>query len=231
MYMYRCTYTFAPAPDVSDPTDRKRKVTEPNPATPATSLSAIRRRDPAGRRRDPAGRRRDILAAATQLVIEDGASKLTHRAIAARAGVPLGSTTQHFSSIDEIREAAFQLLADEIDESLARMEVYIDDVTANLDPLLDELCTFLNDPRALKADIALMTTATADPHLRTLALRWTDRLIEMLSRTLGNERATAIATYYDGITIHAGLHEQPQDREVIKRTVQALIAMPDPAAS
>lgn len=182
---------------------------------------------PTPRRRDPEGRRRDILAAATQLVVENGVSKLTHRAIAARAGVPLGSTTQHFASIDEIREAALQLLADEIDESLARMELYIDDVINNPDPLVDEFCQFLNDPRALNADIALMTTGTTDPHLRELALRWTDRLIEMLARTLGHERATAIATYYDGVTLHAGLHERPLTRETIKRTVQALMRMPD----
>lgn len=184
---------------------------------------------PTPRRRDPEARRREIVTAASELVVENGAASLTHRAVAARAGVPLGSTTQHFASIDEIREAALQLLADEIDESLARMEVYIDSVRDNLDPLIDEFCYFLRDPRAVNADIALMTTATTDPHLRALALRWTDRLIEMLARTLGKERATAIATYYDGVTIHAGLHEQPIDRETIKRTIQALIAMPDPA--
>lgn len=184
---------------------------------------------PAPRRRDPEARRREILAAACELVVENGAASLTHRAVAARAGVPLGSTTQHFASIDEIREAALQLLADEIDESLARMEVYIDHVREDLDPLIDEFAHFLRDQRAINADIALMTTATTDPHLRTLALRWTDRLIEMLSRTLGPERATAIAIYYDGVTIHAGLHEQPLDREAIKRTIQALINMPDPA--
>lgn len=183
------------------------------------------------RRRDPAARRREIIIAASELVVENGAASLTHRAVAARAGVPLGSTTQHFASIDEIREAALQLLADEIDESLARMEVYIDNVRENLDPLIDEFCHFLRDQRAINADIALMTTATTDPHLRALALRWTNRLIEMLARTLGKERATAIATYYDGVTIHAGLHELPLDRETIKRTIQALIAMPDPARS
>lgn len=183
----------------------------------------------APRRRDPERRRRDILTAASSLVVEHGVAKLTHRAIAARAGVPLGSTTQHFESIDDIREAALQLLADEIDESLARMDVYIDGVVENPDPLIDEFYSFLHDERALNADIALMTTGTTDPHLRALALRWTDRLIDMLARTLGRERATAIATYYDGVTIHAGLHEQPLERETIKRTVQALISMPDPA--
>lgn len=183
----------------------------------------------APRRRDPEARRREIVQAASELVVEDGVAKLTHRAIAARAGVPLGSTTQHFASIDEIRDAALQLLADEIDEALAHMEKFIDQVKTHPDPLIDALCVFLDDTRALNADIALMTTATTDPRLRELALRWADRFIGMLARSLGPERATAIAVYYDGVTIHAGLHAQPLDREAIKRTVQALIAMPDQA--
>lgn len=183
---------------------------------------------PASRRRDPENRRREIIDAASQLIVENGVSNLTHRAIAARAGVPLGSTTQHFTSIDEIREAALQLLADEIDESLARMNVFIDQVAQHPDPLINEFCEFLDDPRGLNADIALMTTATTDPSLRGLALRWSSRLIEMLARTLGNDRATAIAVYFDGVTMHAGLHEHPLDRATIKRTVQALIAMPSP---
>lgn len=186
---------------------------------------------PTRRRRDPAGRRRDILDAATHLIVENGAASLTHRAIATRAQVPLGSTTQHFSSIEEIRETALQVLADEIDESLARMEVYINNVITDPAPLVEEFCSFLADERALKADIALMTmgaTSSSDPHLRELARRWSDRLIEMLARTLGHDRATAIATYYDGVTIHAGMHETPLDYATILRTVTALMAMPDP---
>ncbi|MBP1325924.1 DNA-binding transcriptional regulator YbjK [Leucobacter exalbidus] len=185
----------------------------------------------AARRRDPEARRREILAAATQLIVENGAASLTHRAVAARANVPLGSTTQHFSSIDDIRDAALQVLADETDVALARMATLIDDVVAHPEPFVDVLIEFLADERTLKADIALMTTATVDPHLRALALRWNDRLIEMLARQIGHERATAIVTYYDGVTIHAGLNEAPLDHGTLLRTIKALMAMPDPDPS
>ena len=178
------------------------------------------------RRRDPEARRREIIAAATEIVCESGAASLTHRAVAARACVPLGSTTQHFASIDEIREAALQQLADEIDRSLARMNEFIDDVPHNPEPLVEELFMFIADKRSLRADIALMTTAVTDESLRELALRWSDNLIDMLARTLGHERAVAISTYYDGVTLHAGLHEQPLDKATITRTLRALMSMP-----
>ena len=61
---------------------------------------------PAPGRRDPEGRRRAIIDAAAELIVDSGASSLTHRAVAARAGVSLGSTTQYFSSLDELRELA-----------------------------------------------------------------------------------------------------------------------------
>lgn len=181
----------------------------------------------APRRRDPEGRKRAILTAAAELVAERGAAALTHRAIAARARVPLGSTTQYFASIDVLREAALQQLADEIDESLATLEPYVADVARFPARAADEILGFLNDPRAVRAEIALMTTGTTDPRMRPLALRWPDRLIDMMEAHVGRERATAIAVYLDGVTMHAGLHDTPLGRDELLRALRALIEMPD----
>ena len=178
------------------------------------------------RKRDPEGRRRAIIDAASALIVEHGAAALTHRAVAARAGVPLGSTTQYFSSIDELREQALQELADEIDESLARMEPALDQILTRPELALAETIDFLTDRRAVLADIALMTTAATDPRLRALALRWTERLIEMLTARIGAERATAIAVLLDGATMHAGLHEEPLSVDQLGRILRTLVTMP-----
>ena len=53
--------------------------------------------------RDPAGRRQAIIDAAANLIAREGSSKITNRRVAEEAGVPLGSTTQYFKSIDELR--------------------------------------------------------------------------------------------------------------------------------
>ncbi|EYT56730.1 TetR family transcriptional regulator [Leucobacter sp. UCD-THU] len=184
---------------------------------------------PEPRRRDPEGRRRAILTAAAEIVIEQGPPALTHRAIATRAGVSLGSTTQYFGSIDELREATLQQLADEIDESLNQLEPLLAGFAASPERAVAEIHEFLRDTRAVHTDVALMSTGTTDPRMRALAQRWTDRLIDMLAEHVGRERATAIAVYLDGATIHAALRDAPLDRDHLERIIVALTAMPDPA--
>ena len=59
--------------------------------------------------RDPAGRRQAIIDAAANLIAREGSSKITNRRVAEEAGVPLGSTTQYFKSIDELRREGYKL--------------------------------------------------------------------------------------------------------------------------
>lgn len=186
---------------------------------------------PAPRRRDPEGRRLAILAAATEIIVEQGHSALTHRAVAKRASVPLGSTTQYFSSIDDLRECALQQLAEEIDESIARLEPFVATMVEHPEPIIDEMLAYLEDPRTVHADIALMTSGMTDARLRALALRWPERLVELLSTRIGEERAVAIAVLMDGATMHAGLTGTPLGRGEITRIMRALMTMPVPGSA
>ncbi|KAM9861839.1 TetR/AcrR family transcriptional regulator [Leucobacter sp. BZR 635] len=179
-------------------------------------------------KRDPAGRRRAILRAATEIIVTLGPAALTHRAVAALAGVSLGSTTQYFSSIDELRETALHELAQEIDESLASVAPYLEHIQTHPEPAVTEFLRYIEDSRTVHADIALMWSATTDPRLRELALRWNDKLADMLTQHIGRERAEAVVVFLDGATIHAGLHEHPLSREAITNAILAL-AGPAPA--
>ena len=67
---------------------------------------------PTRRKRDPERRRQEIVRAATEMLLEG--STLSHRAVAQRAGVPLGATTYYFSSLHDLREAAVCQLAEEV---------------------------------------------------------------------------------------------------------------------
>ena len=52
-------------------------------------------------------RRRDLIAeAAAALVLDRGPAALSHRAVAARAGVPLAATTYYFRDLDELAAVA-----------------------------------------------------------------------------------------------------------------------------
>ncbi|QBF47685.1 TetR/AcrR family transcriptional regulator [Janibacter limosus] len=181
---------------------------------------------PAPGRRDPEGRRRAIIAAAAELIVEGGAASITHRAVAARAEVSLGSTTQYFTSLDELREAALQALAEDVDVDLARVADQILPLESAPERFAAVMHEFLTDTRQVRAEIELMGSGMTDPRLRDIARRWTDRLTEILTEHVGREAAEAIAVYLDGVTLHAGLHDEPIPADAMARTLRALMTIP-----
>src|SRR4051794_41347113 len=51
-----------------------------------------------------AQRRSALIEAAAGLLLEEGLAAISHRAVAARAGLPLASTTYYFASADDLRD-------------------------------------------------------------------------------------------------------------------------------
>jgi DNA-binding transcriptional regulator YbjK len=74
---------------------------------------------PASHRAPALARREALLEAAVAVVAERGVGGATHRAIAARAGLPLSTTSYFFGSLDELIVAA---LKDFATESIADLE-------------------------------------------------------------------------------------------------------------
>ncbi len=184
--------------------------------------------EPQSRRRDPEGRRRAIINAAAQIVAEQGATALTHRAVAARANVSLGSTTRYFASIDELYQAALRCLSDENEESLGHIEAELAAHNDDLAELFASLAhSWLLDSHQVRASVALTTAATSDAGLRELAVRWTDRLVNILAGYVGAERAAALEIYLNGATMHAAVHDVPISEETIVSVIRAILAMPD----
>lgn len=58
-------------------------------------------------------RRSAITRAASRVLLRDGFGGLSHRAVAAEAGVPLGSTTYYFSGRDDLARAAVGALLEQ----------------------------------------------------------------------------------------------------------------------
>lgn len=73
-------------------------------------------------------RRDALLRAAVEVVAERGVGGATHRAIAARAGVPLATTSYFFSSLDELLLEALRLF---VADSIARLEQVTAALTAS----------------------------------------------------------------------------------------------------
>jgi len=74
---------------------------------------------PSSHRQPTLARRRALLQAAVEVIGERGVGKTTHRAVAARAGLPLATTSYFFSSLDELILAALHEYTQEL---IKRME-------------------------------------------------------------------------------------------------------------
>lgn len=180
---------------------------------------------PAGkpRKRDPERRQRELLEAAAEIVVAQGSAALTHRAAADRAGVALGSATRYFPSIGELREATLRLLATESEDTLDRIESELAAADDKLAACTDLVYEFLLDTRQVHASLAMLSAATTDPELRTVALSWNERLVDILSEYVDHDRAVTAQLYVDGVTIHAALHDEPLPREVVHGALATIL--------
>lgn len=80
-------------------------------ATDRTGSAPGDRRAPRRQARGTA-RRDAIVHAAADLILRDGPGAVTHRAVAARADVPLAATTYYFTGLDDLVAAAGQVVVD-----------------------------------------------------------------------------------------------------------------------
>ncbi|WP_306368246.1 TetR/AcrR family transcriptional regulator [Nocardiopsis sp. CC223A] len=180
-------------------------------------------RDPP-RTRDPERRRRAIVKAAADLIVGGGAARLTHRRVAARAQVSLGSTTYHFSSLAELKTAALEHLTREGEVWLERVRTTLADHDGDPRGLCDLIADYLADRAQVTTDFALAAAAADDPALRPLALIWFDGLVEALCAYTDPDTARAVAVFTDGALIHALLHDAPLDTAALYRSITALLS-------
>ncbi|MGW9349747.1 TetR/AcrR family transcriptional regulator [Nocardiopsis flavescens] len=176
------------------------------------------------RPRDPQGRRRAIVEAAAHLIVTEGAARLTHRKVATRARVPLGSTTYYFSSLAELTTAALHHLTRHNDLWLDRARTALADHDGDPRGLCDLMAAYLADRDQVATDFALTAAAAEDPALRPLALAWTDGLTDALSAHTDPGTARAVAVFTDGALLHALLHDTPLDTHALYRSITALLS-------
>ncbi|CAL9355352.1 HTH-type transcriptional regulator RcdA [Nocardiopsis dassonvillei] len=178
---------------------------------------------PSRARRDPQGRRRAIVRAAADVIVSDGPDHLTHRRVASRARVPLGSTTYYFATLDELKVAALHHLTAQCDDWLDRARTALADHGGDPRGLCDLLAAYLADRDRVRTDFALTWAAVADPALRPLSLAWFDGMVEVLTRHTDPAAARAAAVFIDGTVVHALLHDTPLDADALYAPLAALL--------
>ncbi|KMS69916.1 TetR family transcriptional regulator [Streptomyces viridochromogenes] len=175
------------------------------------------------RRYDPERRQR-IIDAAIRVVGEKGIAGLSHRTVAAEADVPLGSTTYHFKTLDDLLVAALR----QANEGFAKViasRVALEDPHADL---AAELAGWMGewlagDRTGVELEYELYLAALRRPALRPVAAEWARDLAERLSRRTDAVTARALVALMDGICLQVLLTEVPYDegyaREVLARVI------------
>jgi len=190
-------------------------------------------------------RRRGILEAVLRLVAEGGVDAVTHRRVAAAAGVPLGSTTYYFRSRDELVLEAFRLYVAGNTALYADLERSTGSDT--LENLVDLLVTAtqrqFDDGAMLLAEYELILFSARNPEFareyrawqRTHAMHLTERLerlgfpkpLAAAETVIAAMRGFELDRLARGETSFADLHQRVH---ALLRGLLSTIAAPSSAA-
>lgn len=175
-------------------------------------------------RRDPEARRQQIITAAVRVIAEVGVGNVTHRRIAAVAGIPLGSTTYYFPTLDDLVAAA---LREATEYARAGLEAWAEELTVSRDlpaTFVDLARRYLADRDQALLEYELCLAAARTPELRPAAQLWVDGLRGICARFAGPERGFALAALLDGFLLQAITTEGPLDVESLRAGVAALLS-------
>ncbi|QHQ21378.1 TetR family transcriptional regulator [Pectobacterium brasiliense] len=164
-----------------------------------------------------------IVETATNIIKRDGISALTHRAVASEAHVPLGSTTYHFNSLDDMLNAvmssAIALFRDDMFSWFHQRRH--DDPR---DVLTDFVMRGIEDIDDLAREYELFTAAISRPSLRPIALEWSNTVVAIIKVVTPDSAALPLGTLLNGFFIRALLekHERTLPRDLVYQSVSAL---------
>lgn len=175
-----------------------------------------------------------IVDGALAVVARVGPDGLTHRLVAAEAGVSLAATTRWFSSKEAIVEAAFLRAVDEGVAAIAQRRAEVEawtpgDAPMELARAIERECT--TDRERTLVGYALWVEAQRRPALRPHAERWTDAYVDLYARalrTLGargdvGDRARLLTAAIDGLISQQLAADTPLDTRALARILAPLL--------
>lgn len=175
------------------------------------------------RRHDPERRAR-ISDAALDVIAEHGVAGTTHRKIAAAAGVPLGSLTYHYATLDELLGEAFTKLADRtadgFEATMAQVQTQAQARDAVVSLITGEL---LNDPRTMVLSYELYALAVRRPELRRVTHAWMARSRAAIGRFFDPATTLMLDALIEGLSMHRALSLDPMPRRTVEEAVERIV--------
>ena len=180
-------------------------------------------------------RRAALVEAAADVLLEQGLTALSHRAVAARAGLPLASTTYYFTSSDDLRDAALRHVAESWS---ARATAVVDALPASVDH--DRACRAVVGVLGIDAPAPQLLLvyercleAGRHPRLRPLVAAWNARLADLVREVLlraglpaGAGDVELVLGLADGVAMGALAEGRPADPAVRAALGRLLAVLP-----
>jgi DNA-binding transcriptional regulator YbjK len=164
---------------------------------------------------DP-GRRERIANAAIAVVVERGVEGVTHRAVAAAAGVPLGSTTYHFATLDDLLAVALHTAAEQNISQLREWEQNLPPEADLAAALADLVIRGLTEYRAQTVvEYELYVAALHRPPLRRASTAWDDALVELFASRTDRVTGKLLAATFCGLLMQGLLADPPPTRDEV----------------
>jgi DNA-binding transcriptional regulator YbjK len=193
------------------------------PAEAATATPAAPPRPLERRPRDPQARRAALAAAVIEVIAEVGIGRTTHRAVAARADLPLGATTYYFPTLDDLIAAGLRQATDDLKADLRQRAPALRDAHDLPAALTDLALGYLEDRGQTQIEYELFVAAARDEALRPLAETWLTGMTDLLEPHVGRAKAGILVALLDGAMLHALVTAAPLDPVPLTDALRAVI--------
>ncbi|WP_053351528.1 TetR/AcrR family transcriptional regulator [Leucobacter musarum] len=171
------------------------------------------------------GERRDIIiAAALDTIIERGVHGTSHRVVADRAGVPLGSMTYYFSGFTEVLEEAFSLLQQRITAEHRELLA----AATSSDAAIAAIVALISgdrgpSPAQMRGLAEMYAYANHNVRVAELSRDWLCVTAETLAAHFSSDVAAGIDALVEGWNLHRAFVGAPPNAAIVERAVRGLV--------
>lgn len=180
-------------------------------------------------------RRDALLAAAIELFAEGGSRAITHRAVAARAGLAPATTTYYFESIGDLIRTA---LSSHIASWTSDLDAFTE-IDFEIDISLDDAAQLIGavfvqrGPEVAALELSIFLAAAREPSLQDVAARALESLQTFAATMLGRvgvvdapQLAASIMALIVGAAVRrqSTLHSEVEEARILTTAIRQLVA-------
>lgn len=179
-------------------------------------------------------RREQLLDAAIELFAAGGARGITHRAVAAKAGLPPATTTYYFTSIDELIDAALSRHLDAWLRDLEALSAADDLPAAGLGDATALIAAFFaaRSPKVVALQLGVFLAAVRNERLRPRVIESLDALESLAAKMFGGlgiadpeplGEATVAAIAGSAMSRLTERRDEEDEAEALSHSIQGLV--------